>query len=108
MQHQNDSAPIRGTDENAKLNSFRVKVRDYRKQAGHTQNELADSLGLHPVVLSNKLNGTNNAYLTNPEIKQIVLALSQWQAITTAAEAVELLTLGGLSAASFSPAEWLA
>jgi predicted ATPase len=109
MQHNNtasDQGPAQGPNEPAKLDLFRKKVRDYRKQAGHTQNELAANLALHPVVLSNKLNGTNDAYLTNPEIKQIVLVLAGWQALTTAAEASELLTLGGLSAASFSPTEW--
>ncbi len=105
---QEKTVPTQGIDAAAKLHPFRNKVRDYRKQAGRTQNELAATLGLHPVVLSNKLNGTNSAYLTNPEIKQIVLALASWQALTTATEAVELLMLGGLSAAGFSPAEWQA
>lgn len=98
--------PVQKPTEPASLNSFRLKVRHYRKQAGHTQNELADCLGLHPVVLSNKLNGTNQAYLTKPEIKQIVLALAGWQAVTTTAEATELLKLAGLTASVFSPAEW--
>ncbi|MBN9389043.1 MAG: tetratricopeptide repeat protein [Chloroflexi bacterium] len=113
MQHNNaasaqglNQGTNQGLNEPASLAVFRKKVRDYRKQAGHNQNELAANLGLHPVVLSNKLNGTNDAYLTNPEIKLIVLTLAEWQALTTMAEATELLALGGLSAASLNPTEW--
>ena len=58
------------------------------------------------MVLSNKLNGTQGAYLTNPEILHIVLLLAQWQAISRQTEAVALLELMGLSFTSFTNAEW--
>lgn len=88
------------------LETFRDKVKNYRRPTSHSQNELAAGLSLHPAVLSNKLNGVHNAYLTNPEIKQIVLILARWQAITRQSEAVELLQLMNLKFSSFSQNEW--
>jgi non-specific serine/threonine protein kinase len=86
--------------------AFRKKVWNYRSQAGIPQNELAKALGLHPKVLSQKLNGSSGNYLTHPQIKQIVRSLADWEAITTRAEACELLELMDLKSSCFSESEW--
>jgi hypothetical protein len=39
-------------------------------------------------------------------VKQIIKALAAWDAITTQVEAIELLSLMGLKAESFSDEEW--
>jgi predicted ATPase/transcriptional regulator with XRE-family HTH domain len=96
---QSDTSP-RNRDE------FNRKIQNYRRLSGNSQTELAQALGLNPKVLSRKLNGLNNAFLTNEEIKEIVKTLAEWQAITRQAEAFELLELMDLRATSFSPEEW--
>src|SRR5437899_2814731 len=88
------------------LASFRTKLKAYLRQAGYSQKELAHQLGWHPTFLSNKLNSYNYATLTYAEVKQIVVVLAEWQAITTTQEAVELLAEMGLTASSFSTQEW--
>lgn len=88
------------------LEIFRDKVRDYRRPTGMSQKALAKAVGLHPTVLSNKLNGTDNSSLTHPEIKRIVLTLAEWGAFTQQAQVTELLELMQLKAGSFSVTEW--
>src|SRR5690349_12822214 len=88
------------------LQEFSAKVQAYRRATSNTQKELAEALGLHPQVLSRKFNGLANASLTHPEIKQIIKTLASWMAITTQAEALELLELMDLKLSSFSPEEW--
>lgn len=86
--------------------SFRTKVQGYRRDAGITQKQLAQTLGLNPSVLSHKLNETDGMRLTHPEIKQIVKALAKWQAITTRTQAAELLEFANLKATVFTTEEW--
>jgi len=88
------------------LDLFRKKVAAARRQTGRLQRELADALGINEKVLSRKLHGMKQAFLTHVEVKQIIKVLAGWDAITTRAEAIELLTLMGLRAESFSEQEW--
>lgn len=85
---------------------FRTKVREYRRQSGRSQLALAYQLGLHPTVLSNKLNGVNSATFTSLEIRGILKVLAEWEALHTRDEAVELLEVAGLTADSFTDEEW--
>jgi predicted ATPase/Tfp pilus assembly protein PilF/transcriptional regulator with XRE-family HTH domain len=86
--------------------SFRKQVQTYRRDAGYSQKQLAQVLGLNPSVLSHKLNESDGMRLTHPEIKQIVKALVTWQAIHTRSEAVELLELGGVPKGLITAEEW--
>ncbi len=88
------------------LAEFRAKIRDYRRQSGRSQLALAYQLGLHPTLLSNKLNGVNSANFTSLEIRGILKILAEWEAIRTHAQAVELLALAGLTPDSFTEEEW--
>src|SRR5919199_3936573 len=90
------------------LDVFRAQIGAYRRRAGRTQQELARDLGLHPKVLSHKLHGSDGAYLTHEQGKGIIRVLAAWQAITDRAQAVELLSLLGLSQESFTQQEWAA
>ncbi|HLH61154.1 MAG TPA: NB-ARC domain-containing protein [Ktedonobacteraceae bacterium] len=87
---------------------FREQVTRLRRKAGRQQQELARALGLAPHVLSRKLHGLNQTYLTHYEVKQIILTLAAWDAITTQDEAVELLVLMNLRREGFSAEEWQA
>lgn len=86
--------------------TFRDKVQAYCGYLGKSQSALAKALNLHPSVLSNKLNGTRNAALVLAEIKQLICTLAQWQAFSTQAEVIELLTLLDLKPNFFTPQEW--
>src|SRR3989440_8995082 len=90
----------------AKLDLFREKVAAARRQTGQLQRELADTLGIDAQVLSRKLHGVKQAFPTHAEVKQIIKTLAAWEAITTRVEAIELLSLMGLRAESFSDQEW--
>jgi predicted ATPase len=81
-------------------------IQRYLRIAGYSQQNLATTLGLHPVVLSRKLHGKDKARLTQKDIKQIVLILVEWRAITTRAEVFFLLDLAQLKQSSFSQNEW--
>lgn len=87
-----------------RLQSFANKIQQYCRLGGYSQKALALALGLHPTVLSHKLNGTANRNLTYPEIKAIVKMLAEWEAITSQAQALELLALADCPA--FSLEEW--
>src|SRR6266568_7057977 len=78
------------------LDLFREKVAAARRQTGRLQRELADALGIDAQVLSRKLHGAKQSFLTHAEVKQIIKALATWDAISTQDEAIELLTLMGL------------
>jgi predicted ATPase len=90
------------------LERFREKVSAARRKAGKFQSDLADELGIDPKVLSRKLHGAKQVVLTHVEVKKIIGALASWDAITTRDEAVELLSLMGLRAESFTEQEWRA
>jgi predicted ATPase len=86
--------------------AFRTAVNGYRRPTGHTQQELAHALGLHPKVLSHKLNGSDGAVLRHDEVRGIVRVLAGWGALMTRTQAIELLGLMGLGPSSFSSSEW--
>ncbi len=88
------------------LTKFREAIREYRRYSGKTQKDLAEAVGLHPNVLSTKLNGSGNDYLNYPEIKRIISTLASWKAISTRSEAVELLALMQLKEIIFTLEEW--
>ncbi len=89
-----------------KLNLFREKITVARRQSGRLQRELADALGIDAHVLSRKLHGAKQTFLTHAEVKQIIKTLAAWEAITTQVEALDLLSLMGLRMESFSAQEW--
>ncbi|MBK9747558.1 MAG: tetratricopeptide repeat protein [Chloroflexi bacterium] len=90
------------------LDEFRAQVQSYRRALGFTQKQLAHELGMSPSVLSHKLHATDGLRLTQIEVKAIIKLLARWQAISTRADAVELLDLMGLKAGVFTDAEWAA
>jgi predicted ATPase len=85
---------------------FGDSVQEYIRASGYSQKELADALGLHPKVLSRKLNKSGNARVTHMEVQRIVAILARWQAISTRDEAIHLLKLAQMSPNSFSAEEW--
>lgn len=85
---------------------FGNRVRDYLRVVGYSQQDLARALGLHPVVLSRKLRGTANAYLTQQEIKRIITLLAEWRALSTRNEVLSLLELANMTSRSLSEEEW--
>ncbi len=88
------------------LEHFRRKVREYRKSVSKTQEDLAVELGLAPVTLSNKLNGTNQLSLSRLEVKKIILKLAEWGALVSQQEAIELLGLAGFKARELKAEDW--
>jgi predicted ATPase len=88
------------------VGTFSDKVQEYLRTNGNSQKELAGELGLHAKVLSRKLNGSGNAYLTHQEVRCIIKVLADWHAITTKEEALQLMELAQVEATSISPDEW--
>ncbi len=88
------------------IETFSNCVQKHLRTSGYSQQELAEALGLHPKVLSRKLNGSGNAYLTHQEIQRIVTALARWHAITTYDEALHLLALLQMERSLFSEDQW--
>ncbi len=85
---------------------FREKVAEARRQVGRLQKELAIALGIDLRVLSRKLHGAKQTFLTYEEVKNVIKTLASWEAITTQVEAIEFLALMGLRKESFSDEEW--
>jgi predicted ATPase len=85
---------------------FGKRVRDYLRAVGSSQQDLARALALHPVVLGRKLHGTANAYLTQQEVKRIIMLLAEWRALSTQKEVLSLLALANMPSRSFSEEEW--
>ncbi|HEX9133340.1 MAG TPA: NB-ARC domain-containing protein [Ktedonobacteraceae bacterium] len=93
-----------GTHINA--DAFGDSVQEYVHTSGYSQKELAEALGLHPKVLSRKLNGSGKAHLTHVEVQRIITTLARWHAITTQDEALQLLELAHMEPNSFGAEEW--
>ncbi|GCE21323.1 ATP-binding protein [Dictyobacter kobayashii] len=91
----------------ASLKLFHDLVTTARRRTGRLQKELADALSIDAQVLSRKLHGARKSFPTHAEVKQIVKVLADWEAITTRAEAVQLLSVMGLKAESFSEQDWV-
>jgi predicted ATPase len=85
---------------------FREKVQAYRRPSGHSQQELAEALGIQRQVLARKLSAKNPAHFTHPEVKQIIKTLAEWDAISSQEEAFELLALLDMRPVTFSQTEW--
>jgi predicted ATPase len=86
--------------------AFCKGLHKYLRAIGYFQKDLAEKLGLHPKVLSRKLHGHGNAHLTEQDVRRIILALAQWQVITTQDEALHLLELAQMNSGSFTTQEW--
>ena len=81
-------------------------VQKYLRISGYTQKDLADRLSLNHKVLSRKLNGSGNAYLTRLEMKLIIITLALWKAITKRSEVLHLLALVQAGPNTFTDDEW--
>lgn len=79
------------------LGQFRDAVREHRRRVGRSQQQLAAAIGLHPNVLSHKLNGHARALLSAPEAVRIVITLADWGAVQSQPEAETLLGLAGVA-----------
>jgi predicted ATPase len=101
-------AAVRLERSKQQLAAFRAALNGYRRPTGRGQQELARELGLHPAVLSHKLNGNDGAALRHDEVRGIVRTLAAWHALETRAQVIELLELMGLGSNQFSAAEWAA
>src|SRR6266700_2109177 len=88
------------------MGTFGDSVQTYLRTSGYSQKELADELGLHPKVLSRKLNGSGNAQLTRLEVQRIIITLALWRVITAQEEALHLLELAEVEPGIFSDDEW--
>ena len=75
------------------LRGFRQAVREHRRAVGRTQQQLARSIGLHPDVLSRKLNSRDNTVLTALEVVRIATTLAGWGALVTRSDLYVLLDL---------------
>ena len=92
----------------ANLREFREKVRERRRAVGRTQQQLARSVGLHPDVLSHKLNGRDHAVLTTPDVIGIAVTLAGWGALVSRADVYELLDLMEVPRHAVPAASWSA
>jgi predicted ATPase len=90
------------------LRRFRQAVREHRRVVGRTQQQLARSIGLHPDVLSHKLNGRDNAVLTTPDVIGIATTLAGWGALVTRADVRTLLDLMEVPPHAIPAAAWAA
>jgi predicted ATPase len=85
---------------------FRDGVRAYRRAVGRSQQQLATAVGVHPNVLSHKLNRHGRAVLTAPEAIRIVTTLAGWGALETRSAAEELLAAAGVPAHAVPATAW--
>src|SRR5438309_5017303 len=88
------------------VGAFSDRVQEHLRAGGSSQKELADALGLHPKVLSRKLNGNGNARLTHLEIQRIITQLAHAHVITTREEVLDLLELAQVGPTIFSDEVW--
>src|SRR5215469_14092051 len=88
------------------VRAFSGRVQEYLRASGYSQKNLAYELGLNSKVLSRKLHGSENAYLTQMEVKCIIITLVRWRVITTQDEVLQLLELAQMQPGSISTGEW--
>ncbi len=81
-------------------------VQAFLRSSGYSQKKLAEEVGLHPKVLSRKLNGSGSSHLTHLEARSIIVILTRWHAITTQEEAFHLLELAQAGPTLFDVEEW--
>jgi predicted ATPase len=90
------------------LAEFREQVRAYRRAAGRSQQQLASAIGIHPNVLSHKLNRHGQAVLTTPEVIGIVTTLAEWGALDDRAAVERLLASAGVPGHAIPATAWAA
>ncbi len=73
--------------------AFGNSVRKHLRAVGYFQKDLAVEIGLRPKVLSRKLNGNGNAYLTEQDVRRIITMLAHWKTISTRYDAACALWL---------------
>jgi non-specific serine/threonine protein kinase len=88
------------------LADFREQVRTYRRAVGRSQQQLASAIGVHPNVLSHKLNAHGRAVLTTPEAIRIVTTLAEWGALESRSAAESLLASAGVPAHAIPATAW--
>jgi len=88
------------------LAGFRQAVRGHRRAIGRTQQQLAREVGLHPHVLSHKLNGHGEAILTATDVTAIVTTLAAWGALVDRTDAYALLDLMALPPQTIPDSAW--
>ncbi len=88
------------------LSAFRDRVRSARRSVGRTQQQLAREIGLHPNVLSHKLNGSAGTVLNSREALAIVTTLAGWGGIDSRRDAEDLLDLAAVSPAVVAAQAW--
>lgn len=88
------------------IGAFRDSVQGYLRTGGYTQEELAHTIGLHPKVLSRKLNNNANARLTQREVREIVVALADWHVLTSRDELLALLAAVDIDTGILQRSEW--
>jgi len=76
--------------------------------AGRTQQQLARAIGLHPDVLSHKMNASDNAVLTTGDVIAIVTVLADWGALAFREEAEQLLGLMAVPPRAITEQAWSA
>ncbi len=91
-----------------RVTALRRACRPYDDNRTPRQSDLAAAIGLSAQELCTRLTGSrqDKTHLSERDVRAIVSTLADWEAITTQAEADELLTL--LDCPSFSQAEWQA
>jgi hypothetical protein len=90
------------------LAGFRHAIGEHRRAVGRTQQQLARAKGLHPHVLSRKLNGHRGAILTAADGTGIVTTLAAWGALVRRADAYALLELMALPPHAIPDSAWAA
>jgi predicted ATPase len=90
------------------LDAFRQALRERLRVVGHTQQQLARAIGLHPHVLSHKLHERDGAALTTPEVVSIVVTMAGWGGVGSKADALALLALLALPPEAIPAESWAA
>lgn len=88
------------------IDAFRDHVQGYLRTGGYKQEELAQTIGLHPKVLSRKLNKNANAQLTLREVREIVVALADWHVLTTHDDLLDLLAAADIDTGILQRSDW--
>lgn len=88
------------------LSPFRAELRARRRAVGRTQQQLARAVGLHPDVLSHKLNGSDGAVLTVADAVGLVTVLAGWGTVASREEAEQLLILAGAARQTIAVQAW--
>lgn len=88
------------------LDKLRSAVRERRRAVGRSQRQLAAAVGLHPDVLSHKLNGHGRALLSLPEAANIILTLASWGAFDDRTAVDQAFRWAGIPVAGPAGPRW--